>query len=120
MTLAAMRRGAEIVFKVSAIADAAFAPEMIDRVFERFESLFQRLTTSRPWPRTLDRESYWFELHGGRVTDRFTAPNEGTTVTCIFPIDPVRGLVAESLQLAAQPEDGKPKRVRRYERSRRS
>jgi signal transduction histidine kinase len=38
------------------------------------------------------------ELHGGRVLID-TAPREGTTVTCIFPVDPIAP--AASPRLAA-------------------
>jgi hypothetical protein len=42
------------------------------------------------------------ELHQGRVLID-TAPREGTTVTCIFPVDP-RGATAASPQLMAPPK----------------
>jgi len=42
------------------------------------------------------------ELHGGRVLID-TAPQEGTTVTCIFPIDPIAAS-APSPQLMARPK----------------
>jgi hypothetical protein len=42
------------------------------------------------------------ELHGGRVLID-TAPREGTTVTCIFPVDPI-GVMAAIPRLMAQPK----------------
>ena len=54
VTLAAMRRGEEVVFKVSD-RGRGIAPEALDRVFDRFESPDQRLAPSRPGSRPLDR-----------------------------------------------------------------
>jgi signal transduction histidine kinase len=83
VTLAAMRRGDEIVFKVSD-RGRGIPPEVLDRVFERFEthtvgSRHRGLGVGLSIVRAL------VELHGGRVLID-SAPNEGTTVTCIFPV----------------------------------
>jgi len=86
VTLAAMRRGAEIVFKVSD-RGRGIPPEMIDRVFERFET-FPNGSRHRGPGLGLSIVRAMVELHGGRVLID-TAPGEGTTVTCIFPVDPV-------------------------------
>jgi signal transduction histidine kinase len=85
VTLAAMRRGAEIVFKVSD-RGRGIPPEMIDRVFDRFET-FPNGSRHRGPGLGLSIVRALVELHKGRVLID-TAPNEGTTVTCIFPIDP--------------------------------
>ena len=55
------------------------------------------------------------ELHGGRVLID-TAPREGTTVTCIFPVDPT-GAAAASPRLWRRPRRERPSRG--HERSRR-
>ena len=83
VTLAAMRRGEEIVFKVSD-RGRGIPPDVLDRVFERFEShtvgsRHRGLGVGLSIVRAL------VELHGGRVLID-SAPNEGTTVTCIFPV----------------------------------
>jgi signal transduction histidine kinase len=98
VTLAAMRRGAEIVFKVSD-RGRGIPPEMIDRVFERFET-FPNGSRHRGPGLGLSIVRAMVELHGGRVLID-TAPKEGTTVTCIFPIDPVAAS-SPSPQSAAQ------------------
>jgi signal transduction histidine kinase len=85
VTLAAMRRGAEIVFKVSD-RGRGIPPEMIDRVFDRFET-FPNGSRHRGPGLGLSIVRAMVELHHGRVLID-TAPSEGTTVTCIFPLDP--------------------------------
>ena len=85
VTLAAMRRGSEVVFKVSD-RGRGIPPEMIDRVFDRFETLPNGSRHRGPGL-GLSIVKALVELHKGRVLID-TAPNEGTTVTCIFPIDP--------------------------------
>ncbi len=85
VTLAAMRRGGEIVFKVSD-RGRGIPAEMIDRVFNRFET-FPNGSRHRGPGLGLSIVKAMVELHNGRVLID-TAPNEGTTVTCIFPIDP--------------------------------
>jgi signal transduction histidine kinase len=100
VTLAAMRRGAEIVFKVSD-RGRGIPPEMIDRVFERFET-FPNGSRHRGPGLGLSIVRAMVELHGGRVLID-TAPREGTTVTCIFPVDPMAATAAIP-QLTAQPK----------------
>jgi signal transduction histidine kinase len=100
VTLAAMRRGAEIVFKVSD-RGRGIPPEMIDRVFERFET-FPNGSRHRGPGLGLSIVRAMVELHQGRVLID-TAPREGTTVTCIFPVDPI-GATAASPQLMAPPK----------------
>jgi signal transduction histidine kinase len=100
VTLAAMRRGSEIVFKVSD-RGRGIPPEMIDRVFDRFET-FANGSRHRGPGLGLSIVRAMVELHHGRVLID-TAPNEGTTVTCIFPVDP-------SAQLAASPQLAAPSR----------
>ena len=85
VTLAAMRRGAEVVFKVSD-RGRGIPVEMIDRIFNRFET-FPNGSRHRGPGLGLSIVKSMVELHKGRVLID-TAPNEGTTVTCIFPIDP--------------------------------
>jgi signal transduction histidine kinase len=97
VTLAAMRRGSEIVFKVSD-RGRGIPPEMIDRVFDRFET-FANGSRHRGPGLGLSIVRAMVELHHGRVLID-TAPHEGTTVTCIFPVDP-SGPLATSPQLAA-------------------
>src|SRR5208282_6039329 len=97
VTLAAMRRGSEIVFKVSD-RGRGIPPEMIDRVFDRFET-FANGSRHRGPGLGLSIVRAMAELHHGRVLID-TAPNEGTTVTCIFPVD-LSAALAASPQLAA-------------------
>jgi signal transduction histidine kinase len=85
VTLAAMKRGAEIIFKVSD-RGRGIPPDMIDRVFDRFET-FPNGSRHRGPGLGLSIVKALVELHQGRVLID-TAPNEGTTVTCIFPIEP--------------------------------
>lgn len=82
VTLAAMRRGDEIVFKVSD-QGRGIPHEVLDKVFERFES---RTIGSRHRGVGLGLSIVrsFVELHNGRVHID-SAPGEGTTVTCIFP-----------------------------------
>jgi signal transduction histidine kinase len=97
VTLAAMRRGSEIVFKVSD-RGRGIPPEMIDRVFDRFET-FVNGSRHRGPGLGLSIVRAMVELHHGRVLID-TALSEGTTVTCIFPVDPSPTLMA-SPQLAS-------------------
>ena len=82
VTLAALRRGDEIVFKVSD-QGRGIPHEVLDKVFERFES---RTIGSRHRGVGLGLSIVrsFVELHGGRVHID-SSPGEGTTVTCIFP-----------------------------------
>ena len=102
VSLAAMRRGAEIVFKVSD-RGRGIPPEMVDRVFDRFAT-FPNGSRQRGPGLGLSIVRAMVELHKGRVLID-TAPNEGTTVTCIFPVDP-SAQAAESgpLGLVAPPK----------------
>ena len=87
MTLAAMRRGDEVVFKVSD-RGRGIAPEALERVFDRFES--QTSGSRHRGPGLgLSIVRALVELHGGRVTIN-SVLGEGTTVTCIFPIGAAR------------------------------
>ena len=82
VTLAAMRRGDEIVFKVTDCG-RGIAPEVLERIFDRFES---HTTGSRHRGVGLGLSIVraLVELHGGKVFVD-SAPGEGTTVTCVFP-----------------------------------
>ena len=83
VTLAAMRRGDEIVFKVSD-RGRGIPPEVLDRVFERFET-YTGGSRHRGPGLGLSIVRALVQLHGGRVLID-SALNEGTTVTCIFPV----------------------------------
>jgi len=84
VTLAAMRRGDEIVFKVSD-RGRGIPPEALDRVFDRFES-HPNGSRHRGPGLGLSIVRALVELHGGRVHID-SAVGEGTTVTCVFPIE---------------------------------
>jgi signal transduction histidine kinase len=101
VTLAAMRRGAEIIFKVSD-RGRGIPPDMIDRVFDRFET-FPNGSRHRGPGLGLSIVKALVELHQGRVLID-TAPREGTTVTCIFPIEP-------TLAAAGADDDGRAARL---------
>jgi signal transduction histidine kinase len=87
VTLAAMRRKDEVVFKVSD-RGRGIAPEALERVFDRFESQSNGSRHRGPGL-GLSIVRALVELHGGRVTID-SALGEGTTVTCIFPIGAVK------------------------------
>ena len=107
VTLAAMRRMDEIVFKVSD-RGRGIPPEMIDRVFDRFET-FPNGSRHRGPGLGLSIVKAMVELHGGRVLID-TAPGEGTTITCIFPVEPAAaGTGSEDARPAAMT---KPKMAR--------
>ncbi len=82
VTLAALRREDEIIFKVSD-QGRGIPSEVLDHVFDRF-----RTHTSGSRHRGvglgLSIVRSLVELHGGRILID-TAAGEGTTVTCIFP-----------------------------------
>jgi signal transduction histidine kinase len=82
VTLAAMRRDNDIVFKVSD-QGRGISPEVIEHVFDRFHSNTVG-SRHRGVGLGLSIVRSCVELHGGRVLIE-TAPGEGTTVTCIFP-----------------------------------
>ena len=102
VTLAAMRRTDEIVFKVSD-RGRGIPSEMIDRVFDRFET-FPNGSRHRGPGLGLSIVKAMVELHGGRVLID-TAPGEGTTVTCIFPVEPAMTVAGaeDSGRAAAKP-----------------
>jgi signal transduction histidine kinase len=82
VTLAALRRGEDVVFKVSD-QGRGIPPEVIDHVFERFKT-DNRGARHHGAGLGLSIVRSFVELHGGRVLID-TAPGIGTTVTCIFP-----------------------------------
>jgi signal transduction histidine kinase len=84
VTLAAMRRGDEIVFKVSD-RGRGIPNEVLERVFDRFESHTGGSRHRGPGL-GLSIVRALVELHGGRVNID-SVYGEGTTVTCVFPID---------------------------------
>lgn len=67
-------------------------PEIIDRIFDRFET-HTAGTRHRGLGLGLSIVRSFVELHGGSVSIRST-PGEGTVVTCIFPADGLRPRVA--------------------------
>lgn len=83
VSIAALRRDGEMVFKVSDHGRGIPA-DVIDRVFDRFQS---DTTGARHRGAGLGLSIVrtFVELHGGKVTID-SAPGEGTTVTCIFPL----------------------------------
>ncbi len=84
VTLAAMRRGDEIVFKVSD-RGRGIPNDVLERVFDRFESHTGGSRHRGPGL-GLSIVRALVELHGGRVQID-SVYGEGTTVTCVFPID---------------------------------
>jgi signal transduction histidine kinase len=83
VTLAALRRPSEIVFKVSD-RGRGIPPEILDKVFDRFESHTVG-SRHRGVGLGLSIVRSFVELHGGKILID-SAPGEGTTVTCIFPV----------------------------------
>ena len=82
VTLAALRRGDDIVFKVSD-QGRGIPSDVITQVFDRFHS--QTIgSRHRGVGLGLSIVKSFVELHEGRVLID-SAPGEGTTVTCIFP-----------------------------------
>ena len=82
VTLAALRREDAVVFKVSD-RGRGIPPEVIERVFDRFQSHTVG-SRHRGVGLGLSLVKSLVELHGGRVLID-SAVGEGTTVTCIFP-----------------------------------
>jgi signal transduction histidine kinase len=82
VTLAAFRRAEDIVFKISDNG-RGIPPEILDKVFNRFESNSLN-SRHRGVGLGLSIVRAFVELHGGRVLID-SAPGEGTVVTCIFP-----------------------------------
>jgi signal transduction histidine kinase len=94
VTLAAMRRGDEIVFKVSD-RGRGIPPEIMDRIYTPFET-FTNGSRHRGVGLGLSIVRALVELHGGRVLID-SAPDEGTTVTVIFP---TQGVAAPASRVA--------------------
>jgi signal transduction histidine kinase len=82
VTLAALRRDDEIVFKVTD-QGRGIPSEALARVFDRFNR-HDAGTQHRGVGIGLSIVRSFVELHGGRVLID-SAPGAGTTVTCIFP-----------------------------------
>lgn len=82
VTLAAMRRDDEVIFKVTD-RGRGIPPDVLERVFERFES-HTAGSRHRGVGLGLSIVRTFMELHGGKVFID-SAPGEGTTVTCVFP-----------------------------------
>ena len=83
VTLAALRRGDEIVFKITD-RGRGIASEVLERIFDRFES-HTAGSRHRGVGLGLSIVRAFMELHGGKVFVD-SAPGEGTTVTCVFPV----------------------------------
>ncbi len=97
VTLAALRRDDEVVFKVSDHG-RGIPPELLDKVFDRFKTHTVN-SRHRGVGLGLSIVRAFVELHGGRVRID-SAPGEGTVVTCLFP-------------LAKADRDGQPPRRKR-------
>jgi signal transduction histidine kinase len=82
VTLAAMRRGSDVVFKVTD-QGRGIPRDVLDSVFDRFRSHTVG-SRHRGVGLGLSIVRSLVELHGGRVHIE-SAPGEGTVVTCIFP-----------------------------------
>ena len=82
VTIAAMRRGEEMIFKVTD-QGRGIPPEVIDHVFDRFHTQTNG-SRHRGVGLGLSIVRSFVELHGGRVSID-SAPGEGTVVTCVFP-----------------------------------
>jgi signal transduction histidine kinase len=90
VTLAAMRRPEEVVFKVSD-RGRGIPPEALEKVFDRFEA--NNAGTRHRGPGLgLSIVRALVELHGGRVTID-SVVGEGTVVTCVFPTQAARTAV---------------------------
>jgi signal transduction histidine kinase len=84
VTVSAQRSGDEVVFVVRD-EGIGIPPEIISRVFDRFES-HTLGSRHRGVGLGLSIVRSFVELHGGRVTID-SHPGAGTTVTCVFPAD---------------------------------
>ena len=82
VTLAAMLRDGEVVFKV-VDNGRGIPPEVLERVFDRFES-HTAGSRHRGVGLGLSIVKAFMDLHGGKVLID-SALGEGTTVTCVFP-----------------------------------
>jgi signal transduction histidine kinase len=95
VTLAALRRDDEIVFKVSDNG-RGIPPDVLDKVFDRFQS-HTIGSRHRGVGLGLSIVKALVELHDGRIHID-SAPGEGTSVTCIFPTRAARLDGAAELQ----------------------
>lgn len=104
VTLAAMRRGDDLVFKVSD-QGRGIPHDVIAHVFDRFQSNTIG-SRHRGVGLGLSIVKSFVELHGGRVLID-SAPGEGTAVTCIFPARDEKLAPVEDRKLAAasRPEE---------------
>ncbi|HEY7228739.1 MAG TPA: PAS-domain containing protein [Pseudolabrys sp.] len=84
VTLVAERRANAVAFTVTD-RGPGIAPDAKDRVFEWFET-DSRGSQHRGPGLGLSLVRSFVELHGGTVTID-SAPGQGTTVTCIFPVE---------------------------------
>ena len=91
VTLTALRRADELVFKVSD-QGRGIPPEVLDKVFERFQT-HSGGTRHRGVGLGLSIVRALVELHGGRVVID-SVPAIGTTVTCFFPAAPAESAAA--------------------------
>jgi signal transduction histidine kinase len=108
VTLAALRREGEIVFKV-VDRGRGIPPEILERVFDPFESNTAG-TRHRGVGLGLSIVRAFMELHGGKILID-SSPGEGTTVTCIFPCqqeDAASPHAQESIALPPQKEEASP------------
>jgi signal transduction histidine kinase len=83
VTLVAERRAESVVFTVTDHGPG-IAPEAKDRVFDWFET-DSRGSQHRGPGLGLSLVRSFVELHGGTVSIE-SAPGQGTTVTCVFPV----------------------------------
>ena len=95
VTLTALRRDNEIVYKVTD-QGRGIPQETLDRVFDRFHSHTVG-SRHRGVGLGLSIVRAFVELHGGEVHIQ-SAPGEGTTVTCAFPI--ARAVHGEVIEVA--------------------
>ncbi len=95
VTLAALRRGEEMVFKVSD-QGRGISHEVIAHVFDRFHSNTIG-SRHRGVGLGLSIVKSFVELHGGRVLID-SAPGDGTAVTCIFPTQDEKLAAAEDAE----------------------
>ncbi|MDE2364216.1 MAG: PAS-domain containing protein [Hyphomicrobiales bacterium] len=98
VTLAALRRDGEVAFKVSDTG-RGIPPDVLDKVFDRFRS-HTIGARHRGVGLGLSIVKALVELHGGSVRID-SAPGEGTTVTCIFPVRDAQGQAHGALEAGA-------------------
>ena len=94
VTLAALRREGEVVFKV-VDHGRGIAPEVLERVFDRFVSNTSG-SRHRGVGLGLSIVRAFMDLHHGKILID-SAPGEGTTVTCIFPAQEAQSAPAHAL-----------------------